>query len=437
MSFVAPTHHLLLDHCTRREHDEVRSRDQRQLYIERLRSILEGSKLKVRTQDQVWGIGWDKPFFANMKASSAEQSVTRARQSGLFADYRAVAEDAFMVGDRLGQLLQSAIDGGDLTGPCQVQYRLRRVQAYARAVPRITDSVNAFYQDWINGNGGADQLQERAVAIAEDIGVGGGSIGKVDGFAFTTACHLLADLGLPVFKPDIWVCRIVSSLPGVRAEIQRAWRLAPNAPVPFNFLESKLAGARASDAYRRIVQPVMNALVREVQEHGVAATEFDLAPAFLRTRFVDWTVVHFAISAETEVCGLERRPVDVLRAAGEPPLPVHLKALAEWLDAGQASHKAALALKNAEAKVHHAKSPEERERARRRLDQLRQREAQDRRDALTAKAQAAWTAHETAAAAARWMVDARYPEGFARREQRGAWAYKRSALARRALRLAE
>jgi hypothetical protein len=319
----------------------------------------------------------------------------------------------------------------------QRAHLLRIVQSYARAVPRITEAVNRFHRDWLNAAPGVDELQERAVAIAEDIGAGGGPIGKVDGFGFTTACHLLADLGLPLFKPDIWVCRIVSSLPGVRAEIRRAWRLAPDAPVPFDFLESKLAGARAPDAYRRIVQPVMNALVQEVQAHGVAAAEFDLAPAFLRTRFVDWTVVHFAISAEAEVYGLERRPVDVLRAADEPPVPVHLKALANWLDAGQASHEAVVALKNAEAKVRRAKSPEERERALQRLGQLRRREAQDRRDELAAPAQAAWTAHETAGAAARWMVDAHYPEGFARREPPGAWAYKRAALARRAQRQAE
>ena len=437
MNFLAHVHSLLINHCTRGEHDDARSFVQRGRYLDRVASILAASQLEPRTEEQIWNLGWDKPFFAHNTAGTVGPAVEQARKAGVFADRAAVASDQFMNRGEHGSRVRDAIAQGDLTGACIVPFRLARVQSYARAVPRITEAVNQFHSDWISKAFSADELQERAVAIAEDIGVGGGSIGKVDGFGFTTACHVLADLGLPVFKPDIWVCRIVSSLPGVRAEIQRAWRLAPDAPVPFNFLESKLAGARASDAYRRIVQPVMNALVQEVQKHGVAATEFDLAPAFLRTRFVDWTVVHFAISAETEVFGLERRPVDVLRAAGEPPVPVHLKALADWLFAGQASHEAALALKNAEAKVRRAKSLEERERTLRRLDQLRQQQAQDRRDALTAEAQATWTAHETAAAAARWMVDARYPEGFARREQRGAWAYKRAALARRSLRLAE
>jgi hypothetical protein len=282
-----------------------------------------------------------------------------------------------------------------------------------------------------------DELQERAVAIAEDIGIGGVPIGKVDGFGFTTACHLLADLGLPVFKPDIWVSRIVSSLPGVQREIRRAWRLAEDAPVPFDFLESKLVGLRASDAYRRIVQPVMNALVHETLGHDVAATEFDLMPAFLRTRFVDFTLVHFAISSETDVFGLERRPVDVLRAASEPPVPAHLKALARWMEAGQTSHEAAMALKNAEAKVRRANLPKQRERAQQRLDQLSMPAEQARRDELAAQAQAAWMAHEATAAAESWTVDARYPEGFARRESSGAWAYKRAALARSAQRQAE
>src|SRR3546814_3547372 len=117
-----------------------------------------------------------------------------------------------------GVLVVDGIKRGDLRGVCQVDKRLQRVQSYARAVPQITEAVNRFFQVWRSGSYGDDELQALAVSIAEDISVGGGAIGKVEGFGFTTACHLLADLGLPVFKPDIWVCRVVSALPSVRAE---------------------------------------------------------------------------------------------------------------------------------------------------------------------------------------------------------------------------
>ncbi|MBB4226090.1 hypothetical protein [Variovorax guangxiensis] len=431
MTIIAHIHHLLLNYCTLCEHNEARSQVQRQRYLDRVTRILTSSRLVQRTEEQIWNLGWDKPFFAYNAAGTAGPAVERARAAGVFACLDAVASPQFMIGEVPGPLVEDAVARGHLAGACAVPFRLARVHAYARAVPRIAHQVNRFYDDWQAAVLGADELQERAVAIAEDIGVGGGPIGKVDGFGFTTACHLLADLGLPVFKPDIWVCRIVSALPGVRTEIRRAWRLAEDAPVSFDFLESKLVGGCAPDAYRRIVQPVMNALVRDAQVHGVAAAEFDLVPAFLRPRFVDWTLVHFAISAETEVYGLERRPVDMLRSAGELSVPGYLKALALWLDAGQASHEAVVALKNAEARVRRAKSPEQRERAQRRLALLRLPAAQTRRDELAAQAQAAWMAHEAASTAAGQTVAPLYPEGFARREPAGAWAYKRAALARR------
>lgn len=185
--------------------------------------------------------------------------------------------------------------------------------------------------------------------------------------------------------------------------------------MPFDFLESRLLGARASTAYRRIVQPVMNALVKEAEVHGVAAAEFDLEPAFVRSRFVDWTLVHFAISAETEVFGLERRPVDILLRAGEHSGPYHLKSLAAWLAAGQASHAAVVALKNAVARERLAKLPEECARAKQRLACLRTPDKQQQRDRLALQALAAWSSHGAALDTARWTVTPIYPEGFARR----------------------
>lgn len=431
MAFIGDLHHLLIDHCTRSKHDHVRSRAQRQRYVDQVARILAGSRLEERTDAQIWALGWDKPFFAYNAASAVGPAVERARAAGVFSDREAVTSPQFMTNATPGPMVAEAIARGHLTGACAVPFRLARVQAYARAVPRITQEVNRFYAAWQSAACTAHELQEMAVAIAEDIGAGGGPIGKVQGFGFTTACHLLADLGLPVYKPDIWVCRIVSSLPGVRAQLRRAWQLADEAPLPFNFLESKLQGARAPDAYRRIVQPVMNALVQEAQLHDVAAAEFDLAPAFVRTRFVDWTLVHLAISAETEVFGLERRPVDVLCAPGDAPLPAHLRALARWLEAGQAAHEAEVALKNAQSKVRLASTPRQAERAQARWDLLRTPDAQARRQALADQAQTAWRAHEEATAEAGWQLDARYPEGHARRTPTGAWAYKRAALARR------
>lgn len=428
MTLIPHIHALLIDHCTRAD-DEERSRVQRLRYVAGVQRLLSTSRLALRTPREVWTAGWDKPFFAYNKAALVGPAVDLARRTGVFEDPALVASPAFLRDGHPGQLMQDAIARGHLTGACAVPFRLQRVQAYARAVPRITETVNRFHDDWQAGTLTADDLQARAVAIAEDIGVGGGPIGKVTGFGFTTACHLLADLGLPVFKPDIWVCRIVSSLPGVQAEIRRAWRIG-NGPIPFDFLESRLVGPRAPDAYRRIVQPVMNALVAETT--GMAADEFDLTPAFTRARFVDWTLVHFAISAEVEVFGLERRPVDLLCGSGNPASPTHLAALARWVQRGQAAHEAATALASAEDKLRKADKPARRERAEQRLARLRTHQAQADRDALGAQAVAAWTACEEAAIAARWQLAARYPDGFARSEGASRWKYIHAARARSA-----
>lgn len=96
-----------------------------------------------------------------------------------------------------------------------------------------------------------------------------------------------------------------------------------------------------------------------------------------------------------------------------------------------------MALKNAETKVRRAQSTEQRERAQQRLARLSEPTALAQRDELVTQAQAARAAYEETAAAENWKVDASYPDGFARRESSGAWAYKRAALARRAQRQAE
>jgi hypothetical protein len=113
--------------------------------------------------------------------------------------------------------------------------------------------------------------------------------------------------------------------------------------VPFNFLEGKLSagGNTASRAYRQIVQPVMNALVEEAKDFEFE--NFDLNQSFLRWRFVDWTLVHFAISAERDVYGLERRPIDVLRAeegANCLQCPTYVRNLAFYLHYIQDAHQA-------------------------------------------------------------------------------------------------
>lgn len=421
MSLIFHIHRLLIDHCTRADNVQ-RAQSQRLRYVRALKRLLAASTLAPRTPLQVWSIGWDKPFFAYNSAARVGPSVERARRSGLFADPSVVGSSDFLRDGQPGWMLQEGIESGDLVGACAVNFRLEGVQAFAEAVPRITEKVNRFHHDWQAGSLSSADLQERAVAIAEDIGgvgrpigaedigVGDRPIGKVRGFGFTTACHLLADLGLPLFKPDIWVCRIVSSLPGVQNEMRRAWRLG-NAPVPFDFLESKLIGPRAADAYRRIVQPVMNTLVTETKV--LACEEFDLNQAFLRARFVDWTLVHFAISAETDVYGLERRPVDLLCDADGPICPTYVKALARWLRDGQVALEATSSLASAQNRLRKADTPAKRERAERRLASLLTPSAQAQREALEAQALEARTECERTAVAADWQFVVHYPEGFA------------------------
>ncbi|WMD24001.1 hypothetical protein RAS12_30680 (plasmid) [Achromobacter seleniivolatilans] len=415
MTLIADIHRVLVDHCTLVE-DEKQSRALRQRYISHVQSVLADSQLGRRTPAEVWALGWDKPFFSNVRAAVAEPAVILARQSGLFDNARAIASPEFLEDGELGSLALDGIKRGQLIGVCKAAPRLRRVQSYARAVPQITEAVNLFYEVWGSGSHGAEELQALAVSVAEDISAGGGAIGKVEGFGFTTACHLLADLGLPVFKPDIWVCRVVSALPRVRAEIQRAWKLGTR-PVPFDFLEKKMVGPRAPAAYRRIVQPVLNALVSDVQHLEIDGLH--LAPAFLRARFVDWTLVHFAISANAEISGLVRRPVDLLCGAGEAAARPHLHALARWLRDGQAAHEAGKKLISAKK---------------------RRRDAQEFPVAYSApadhvlierRAQEAWAAWDEASISSAWEFNVRFPDDFVRNDDATKWRYIHAARSAR------
>lgn len=425
MTFIHHVHNLLVNQCTRSD-DTEKSVLQKNRYIERVRNILVNTKLKHRTEQEIWELGWDKPFYQYNRAATVGPAVDKARRAGFFNDRSVIASTLFMEDGIPGQLVIDATTQEVLTGACKVIQRLEKVQAYAQAVPRITEAVNRFHSNWESGNFSAEDIQEQAVSIAQDIGVGGGPIGKVTGFGFTTACHLLADLGLPIFKPDIWVCRIATSLPGVQNEIRRTWRRG-DAQIPFDFLESKLQGSRAPDAYRRIIQPVMNALIEESQ--ALIVNEFDLNPAFTRARFIDWTVVHFAISAETESFGLQHRPIDIL-CDGTGDAPEHIRAIAKWLVTAQASLEAENLLINARKKLDKAETQPQRERAQVRLARLTTNESQVEREKIKTTALNLWSECENTANSVGWQLAARYPDGFAASENSSRWKYINAARRR-------
>lgn len=167
MTVIAHIHHLLLDHCTRCERDETISKAQRQQYLDRVALLLADSRLQQRTDQQIWNLGWDKPFFAHNNAGAMGPAVERARSAGVFADPEVISSPQFMIDETPGRLVQDAVARGDLTGACAVTSRLARVQAFARALPRISQAVNHFHDYWQAAMLGANELQERAVAIAE------------------------------------------------------------------------------------------------------------------------------------------------------------------------------------------------------------------------------------------------------------------------------
>ena len=164
---------------------------------------------------------------------------------------------------------------------------------------------------------------------------------------------------------------------------------------------------------------MMNALVAEIQALKIDA--IDLTPAFLRARFVDWTLVHFAISAEVDVDGLKHRPLDLLCSPGGPAAPAHIRAMALWLRDGQIAKEAESALSKARRKLLKADTREKEERAERRLARLRP------SDGRRERALATLAAYEDVACSAGWQIAAQYPEGFACKDGSTRWKYIRAA----------
>ncbi len=153
--------------------------------------------------------------------------------------------------------------------------------------------------------------------------------------------------------------------------------------------------------------------------------------AFGHLRLVDRTVVHFAISAEPEIFGVDVRPVDLLRQDRTVVVPAHLRAFARLLHAERELAEKVEALAKARKK---ASRPEQSPAARRlALAELeRQLASESERAAARAAAQRAREAYRFAVTAEGWHLAPVFPAGFARKESASRWRYIRQAVNDRA-----
>lgn len=344
-STVHQIHALLADHCT----------TNRERYLDEVRKILNDAALRSRDdrawQNHVWQRGWDKPFYQNAPAAVVGPSVNHARNTPLFEDFTRVCHPDFMVtAVERGPIVIDAIARGYLQGQLTANRRLWGVQSFAGRVPAIADALKEFHGKWQQSPPNPELLND-ALQIASGVGVKGVNPDlKVFGFGFITACHLLTDLGLPLVKPDIWVCRFVSALPGVPARIRQRWPQAAqlqafdNNTVPLDFLEHRFAAPnnQAVNAYRMIMQPVVSALIKELEDDSTVKERLnkdriELPEAFRFARFADWNCVHFGMGAATDI-GLQRNPMQVLEDSCQDEFK-YLKAMAKLITAvnGQAN----------------------------------------------------------------------------------------------------
>lgn len=282
------------------------------------------------SQLDVWKRVWEKPFFQQTDAERAYLECQRHRL--VFEDLNLIRgpdwEYTGAIGGKhstyiaAGPALRSALGTGYMHssgGPHVLQHPLRGSRLYANRqlalnLNLIYKAYDSFNQLYVRGQtqGAAAlspqvlraQLRLEAVSFVE-------AIEGVDGFAYTTACHIATDLGLPFYKPDRWVCKFVLALPHVCAEFtqKRNCTIAQ--------LRSDTLSPSSKKSRERVFNELDVLLDKFVEPLPHLGNIAQLNVAFQRLRAADFIVAHFGIGPEKQF-GLTATPYDLLKKPGTP-----------------------------------------------------------------------------------------------------------------------
>lgn len=334
MSIAYDIYRVLLDHCTKEG-------DGKDTFIRAFSSLLERSTFKQGlSAHDLWKRVWDKPFFSNVMANHAASEVERTRH--VFEQLALIQSNGWeIVGPATGEDadyqitgrdLQAALDGkfpslnGPLKHPC-TGFRLYRNRQLALAMPKIAREhqvINA----WLSANHAVGKAFFGARSVAEDRCLRNVfrqkmqplviAIDEVPGFALTTAYHVLADIGYPVYKPDTWVRAFVLALPDVGVPLAGILGCGLN-NLPADLLNPENVYARELMFDR--LDTLVDKFTEPLPELGGLGA---LSGGFLRLRAADFLFAHIGIGAE-EGFGLYRTPLDALN---DPHVATQYPALA-------------------------------------------------------------------------------------------------------------
>jgi hypothetical protein len=322
MSIAHDIYRVLLDHCTKEG-------DGKDTFIRAFSSLLERSTFKqgIIAHD-LWKRAWDKPFFSNVRASLAARRVDQTRH--VFEQLDFIRSDGWkIVGPAAGPHaaytitgpeLQDALAGrfaslnGRLEFPC-TGTRLYRNRRLALAMFDIADAHRQAIDAWLSANHATCKALFSTRTVAQDRCLRNvfrqkledvvDAIVAVPGFARTTAYHILADVGHPVYKPDTWVRAFVLALPDVGGP------LAGILGCSLNDLPATLLNPETQYA-RELMFDRLDTLVDDFTEPLTELGALEkLSVGFQRLRAADFLFAHIGIGAE-DGFGLYRTPLDAL-----------------------------------------------------------------------------------------------------------------------------
>lgn len=302
MNIVESLFNLLRDHCTAGD-------EGKEAFLQKVSDVVDGSTLRSRDANELWQALWEKPFYAGIKSSLATSGIETAKAAGVFDDYQALLSpdwDVTVVKQKLvaaGPRIQELIEQGALTGVCQVGFRLERVIDLARKLEGLVQLYNqavAHIQE--NPSNSFAWAREQAQPFQD-------ALKQVKGVGDTTALHIMTDLGFPVVKTDIWVCRLAVTFPSIRAAVLQK-----------HGIDLALADDKQLNSSLGKCEPELFALFDQMvqgYEGQPAGITCDLDVMFRRYRFVDLMCAKFGMGQEASY-GLNRSGVQALMT--EPSL---------------------------------------------------------------------------------------------------------------------
>lgn len=352
MSLIYDIYRILIDECTEADGpDGPLTRRNRDTFAREFGKLIEDGTFSqsIPSAPTIWKRGWDKPFFSNIRAKWAGPVVNKFR---LFfeANLPLIASAHWGITGPTTNSPSSAFHAsgaaaGALAGPSHPAFpaahgllaalefplkndRLVRNKLFAVDVSAI-ETVHNQVITWTQAHPLPGALLYRARTVQEDRCLRNAfrlqaapvvaAIDAIPGYAYTTACHVLADIGYPFYKMDMWVRAFILGLVGTPlstvlnrglGDLQRDL-LNPDKPESRRFMLDRLD--TLLDGFHQDLPELDPSLRR-------------LAKGFQRLRAADFLIAHFGIDAEEEF-GLTKRPIDVLLS--DPAVAAKYPALAQ------------------------------------------------------------------------------------------------------------